>query len=444
MKKLPPAIICPNCDLLLERSMVAKGSLGDCPRCACRIVTPQRNSVDRILAISFTGLLVFFPAIFFPLLTIEALGQIHSASVLDSFWNVYSNGYPLVALMIFLSSILIPFLRLFLLFIVSLYLKRRRYNHFLSYLFRIFRHLEEWGMTEVYLIGVLITVIKVHTLATIHYETGFFAFILLSISMVLSITLLDRQEFWRLIDKLQEFEQNHSRDDNQSLPLKATAMANNILLCHDCSLPVSLQNTAYPDTVSCPRCNNTLSYRSSKSLEKTWALLICSIIFLVPANILPMMRIDSFGVPQYSTIMDGIIYFFHSGEYGIGLIIFIASILVPLFKILGLLIILLSVHFRFQTSLRQKSIMFRFIEFIGRWSMLDIFVVALMASLVNFSNLSSTTLCRGATFFTLLVISTMLAAISFDSRLLWDHCKSPAAPHLRPNSSTNIDLTLVD
>jgi len=118
--------------------------------------------------------------------------------------------------------------------------------------------------------------------------------------------------------------------------------------------------------------------------------------------------------------MDGIIYFFQSGSLGIGLVIFTASILVPVFKVVGLAILLYSIHFNRWSRLTQKSIMFRFIEFVGRWSMLDIFVIALLCALVDFGFFTRIIPAPAATFFTFVVLSTMFAAISFDPRILWD------------------------
>lgn len=132
------------------------------------------------------------------------------------------------------------------------------------------------------------------------------------------------------------------------------------------------------------------------------------------------MHVDFLGTTSDSTIMDGIIYFFHEKEYGIGLIIFIASVLVPLFKIIGMVIILLSITFKWKRGLRHKTSMFRFIEFIGRWSMLDIFVIALMSTLVSFGGLTSTMAAPATTYFCAVVVCTMSAALTFDTRLLWD------------------------
>ena len=193
------------------------------------------------------------------------------------------------------------------------------------------------------------------------------------------------------------------------------------LLCHDCGKMLKApQKKQEKACLTCTRCSSELHFRKPHSIARVWALIITSMVLFIPANLLPIMRMDFLGTKTYSTIMDGIIYFFHEGEYGIGLIIFIASVLVPLFKILGMIIILLSIQFKWKKGLRHKSSMFRFIEFIGRWSMLDIFVIALMSTLVSFGGLTATLAAPAATYFSTVVVCTMVAALTFDSRLLWD------------------------
>ena len=130
------------------------------------------------------------------------------------------------------------------------------------------------------------------------------------------------------------------------------------------------------------------------------------------------------GIPSNSTILDGIIIFFQEGSYFIALIILTASILIPIFKIVGLTIILLTIKFKRVKYLRQKTSMYRFIEFIGRWSMLDIFVIALLGFFINFGFLSSIETAPAATYFCLVVVTTMLAAITIDPRLMWDLLES--------------------
>ena len=192
------------------------------------------------------------------------------------------------------------------------------------------------------------------------------------------------------------------------------------MLCHDCKMLLDGRSVAPNKALSCPRCNADLHFRKQRSITTTWALVVTAAILFIPANVLPIMRVEFLGSTEYSTIMDGILYFLHEKEYGIGLIIFVASILVPLFKIVGLAIVLLSITFKWNRGLRQKTMMYQFIVFVGRWSMLDIFVIALMATIVDFGALSSTLVAPAASYFAAVVVSTMFAATCFDSRLLWD------------------------
>ena len=197
-----------------------------------------------------------------------------------------------------------------------------------------------------------------------------------------------------------------------------TAREAGFFLCHDCHRLIA--GVGEETSEKCPRCNAAIHLRKPNSLTRTWALIITAAVLSFPANILPIMKVDFLGTSNYSTIMDGIIYFFKNGSYGIGIIILTASILVPCFKIIGMTLILLSIHFKWKTWLRHKTLLFRGIEFIGRWSMLDIFVITLLQVLVNFGNLTSIETAVAATYFTGVVLSTMFAAITFDPRLLWD------------------------
>ncbi|MCF8057253.1 MAG: paraquat-inducible protein A [Desulfocapsa sp.] len=201
---------------------------------------------------------------------------------------------------------------------------------------------------------------------------------------------------------------------------RQTAMNAGFISCHDCRKLVDAGKTEKGVPLACPRCHADIHFRKPNSIARTWALIVTAAVLFIPANLLPIMRVDFLGSQSFSTLMDGIIYFFHEKEYGIGLIIFIASILVPLFKIIGMTIILLSIRFKWKSWLKHKTTMFHFIEFIGRWSMLDIFVIALMSALVDFGGLTSTHAAPAATYFTAVVVTTMVAALTFDSRLLWD------------------------
>ncbi len=205
--------------------------------------------------------------------------------------------------------------------------------------------------------------------------------------------------------------------DSGELNRCRTAREAGLGVCHDCHKLVSLKGC---HEVECPRCGSLVHLRKPNSIARTWALVLTAMILSFPANMLPIMKVEFMGSVDLSTIMDGIIYFFKEGSYGIGTVILTASILVPCFKIIGIILILCSIQFKWQSWLRHKTILFRIIEFIGRWSMLDIFVIALLQVLVNFGFITSIGAAPASNYFTGVVLSTMFAAITFDARLIWD------------------------
>jgi paraquat-inducible protein A len=192
-----------------------------------------------------------------------------------------------------------------------------------------------------------------------------------------------------------------------------------LLICHDCH-----QLNPHDETVHkqfCSRCGGHVHDRRPNSLVRTWALLLTAAVLYIPANLLPIMTVSSLGSGQSDTIMSGVIELVHLGMLPIAAVVFIASILVPTFKLVGLALLLYSVQRHQPMSARQRILMYRFIEWIGRWSMLDIFVIAILVAVVNFGSLASILPGYGATAFACVVILTMLAALTFDPRLIWDN-----------------------
>ncbi len=197
-----------------------------------------------------------------------------------------------------------------------------------------------------------------------------------------------------------------------------TARQAGFVLCQKCRL-LSAQK-ALSNKRHCPRCGMRLHLRKPESLARTWALLITSLILLFPANLLPIMTVTYLGENEPNTILQGVQYFIESGTYVIAFLIFFASILVPVFKVAGIMLVLLSIQRNWKGWLRHKTLMFRMIRFIGRWSMLDIFVIALMVAIVEFGTLNSIHAAPAATYFAGVVVFTMLAANTFDTRLIWE------------------------
>lgn len=196
------------------------------------------------------------------------------------------------------------------------------------------------------------------------------------------------------------------------------------ILCQSCNkLLLAIDREKPEHSLSCPRCRAEVHTRKPHSMGRTWAYSIAATILFIPANTFPVLNTIMLGQGEPSTIMSGVLQLMHEGMYGIALLIFIASIAVPLIKLLGIFYLLLSIHFRWKTSPLQRTSAFRLIEFIGRWSMLDIFVISILVAVVQFERLASVSAGFGATAFGAVVVLTMLAANSFDPRLIWDKMK---------------------
>lgn len=185
-------------------------------------------------------------------------------------------------------------------------------------------------------------------------------------------------------------------------------------LCHICG------HACPDDAHCCPRCDSAVHRRKPNSLVRTWAFLIAGLIFYIPANTLPVMYTTLLGNSSENTIMSGVIEFVHSGSWDIALLIFIASVVVPCVKFAVLGMLLITCQRRSRWAMVERTRLYRFIELIGYWSMLDVLVVALVASLVQFRELSTIEPRIGILFFGLVVVMTMFAAMSFDPRLIWD------------------------
>ena len=205
----------------------------------------------------------------------------------------------------------------------------------------------------------------------------------------------------------------------------ATALAAGCASCHECGLLAQLPAEGHG--ARCPRCGAELHQRKPRSLERTWALVIAAAICYVPANVLPVMAVTSLGKTEADTIMSGVIYFLTHGSWPLAVIIFTASVFVPLMKLVILTSLLISVHRSSSWRPAERTRLYRITEAIGRWSMVDIYAVTIMVALVRLGNLATIEAGTGAVFFGAVVVITMLAAESFDPRIIWDRCDTRSA-----------------
>lgn len=219
--------------------------------------------------------------------------------------------------------------------------------------------------------------------------------------------------------KLKRPEYQHVLSDS-SMPDLAPQMqtASNLgaVTCHSCGKiwRVTLSEN------NCPHCNARLYHRKPNSISRCWAYLIAACLMYIPANLMPIMITKTLFDTEKSTILSGIIYFWVSGEWSLAVIVFIASFLVPLLKMFSLMFLLIATQLASSWGLRQRTQLYKILEFVGRWSMLDVFVVALLVGLVQIPGYASIVPGAGIVAFSAVVVLTMLASMSFDPRLAWD------------------------
>jgi len=198
-----------------------------------------------------------------------------------------------------------------------------------------------------------------------------------------------------------------------------TAANASLLNCHSCGL-LSRAPQRHQVRTLCPRCGAPLHLRKTNSIGRTWALILAAYLFYIPANVLPVMSVTSLGKTQSDTIMSGVIYLLLHGMWPLALLIFFASVMVPMLKLVILTYLLISVQRRSRWRPADRTRLYRITEVVGRWSMVDIYVVTILVALVKLGNLATIEARAGAVFFAAVVIITIFAALTFDPRTIWD------------------------
>lgn len=370
---------CPECDALCRLPAIGAHQSAFCPRCDARLYDGRDWPLPRLAALALTLLVLLPLALFQPLLQIHLLGVTVQASVWQGIGQMAMQGEILTAGMVAFCAIVARLNLRPLLLLLSL--------------------LRPWIMLDIYLIALAVAAIKVREYAAVDPGPALLAYIVATLLTLLLLIHLNIEQLWRRLYP----------QPPQSAPDSA------LLLCHAC------RHTAPPDAHGhCRRCRLPLHRRQPHSLQKTWATLIAAVIILLPANLLPISILYVNGVRIEDTLLSGTLALAKGGNLPIAAIVFIASILVPFIKVAVMLFLLLGIHLRRGGSLVRRMRMLRLITWIGRWSMLDLFVIALMMSLIDRDQLFSFTMGAAAFYFGAAVFLTLLAVEWLDSRLIWD------------------------
>ena len=403
----PIQIACHECDLLQQIQPLPLGGVAKCARCGYVLHRRQPDSLNRTLAFSLAGLMLFVTAHAFPFLAFKMQGQVTETQLINGVVDLYAQDMIVLATLVLATTIVVPALQLILLLYVFIPLKFGREPWKLTRAFRLLLSLTPWSMMEIFMLGVLVAVVKLVGMATIVPGISLWSFALLIIALVAATSSLDPHLIWNRMGPTTTRHAPHQRHA--------------LLSCHICGL-LSQQPPQHGHAHwRCPRCHAALHARKPDSITRTWALVIASLILYVPANLLPIMAVTSLGQTQSDTIMSGVIYLLLHGLWPLALVVFVASVVVPLLKLIILMYLLISVQCRSRWRPYDRTRLYRWTEAVGRWSMVDIYVVTILVALVRLGNLATIQAGPGAIFFGAMVVVTIFAAMTFDPRLIWDN-----------------------
>ncbi|RFP23030.1 paraquat-inducible protein A [Duganella sp. BJB488] len=411
-------ISCHDCGVLHRRRPVLPREKARCVRCRSILYRGIHSDVNRMAAITLGAIFTFLIAQFCPIVELAVGGYTSSATLSGAIRVLWTEKMQVVAVIVSLFTVVLPAVELGALLYVTLALRSGVRPHGFDHLLRAVAAARRWGMTEVLMIGILITIVKMTSLAQVVVQPGLFAFGALTLMLAI-VTSFDPQMLWNIGEHLPGPRRPAQAEFRYTPHARLAA-------CHSCGLVAQHQAATHQH---CARCGAALHRRRPDSVGRTWAFLLAATILYIPANLLPVMYTHSLFGKEDDTIISGVVYFWTSGSPALAAIIFIASIVVPVLKLAALSLLALTAQRRSRWRPLQRTILYRIVEFVGRWSMLDIFVITLTVALVRFQSLATITAGPGALAFCAVVVLTMLASMQFDPRLIWDPIDSNGENH---------------
>lgn len=409
-------VLCPRCDWVMRLPQLGPRDRALCPRCNHRVdegstAHELTNPMAWALAALITLALVFT----FDFLSFGTRGVGHVMSFADAMLAFSSNGYPLLSVLFMLTTAVLPALFLGGALYISIAARSDQSPPLVIPVARLVRHIQGWMMSDVLLVGILVSLIKIVSLASISLGPSFLVFCLFSLLLLKTMNALDWPHLWQSLAGPPTHPVNiHSGD---------TGQAQGVVPCRVCGAMFSAA-----DPARCARCGHHGRLHRLPRLQLTAALLVTALMLYIPANVYPIMQTQSLFGSEQQTIAGGVLQLLAMGSWPIALVIFGASIVVPLTKIGALAWLCLCGRYGLHRDNRVQTHLFRVVELIGRWSMIDIFVVAVLTALVQAGALMSIHPGPAAVSFAAVVLLTMVAAQTFDSRSLWrNHGRAPAA-----------------
>lgn len=369
------------------------------------------------MALALAALIALMVAVSFPFISFTVSGISNRIELTQTATTLIGFHQPAVAIAIIMTIVVLPAIYLLGVLWLQFGLLRDDPLPFSRDIARSLSHLTPWMMADVFIIGALVSLIKIAGLADVELGTSFWAYCAFALLLLMTTQSIDADWMWFSL----EGEPLAPEGTQTGIPAAGQGLTG----CPTCGL-INLLSPG--GRGHCARCHEKLHQRLPHSLQRTWALLGASAIMYIPANVYPIMTTTSLGNSTPSTIIGGVVHLIQMGSWPIAVVIFIASVIVPMGKLVALTWLCLVVRRSNALNAQSRTRLYRLTEFIGRWSMVDIFVVAILVALIRAGSLMSIAPGPAALAFGSVVVLTMLAAMTFDPRLIWD------TPLVRRNS----------
>lgn len=391
---------CPDCGTLLRRPDAPPSAVVSCTTCRSVLERSHGRSLAAALACSAAALVLLVPANLEPFLTTSVLGVSRTSVLFSSVTAMQGDGWAFLALMIFLFIIVFPFARFGLLTLVLALVRGERRPSWLGRAFRYADELQTWAMPDVFLLGLAVAYARLRASITVDVGWGALCFIAVGVLALLTRATLDKSAVWRAIKP-------------EAAP---PPPGEGLITCNRCDWLAPASAEGRP----CPRCTARLHARKPESEPRAAALTLGALLFYIPANLLPLATLPIGLTPTRYTVLQGVIDLSQAHLFGLALLVFCASFAIPFLKLAGIGWCLSSIWRRSDRRLRAKTRLYHVVEEIGRWSMVDPFVIACFVPVMQYNALIYGRAEPAATPFALVVVLTMLATKTLDPRRMWD------------------------
>lgn len=425
IKYLSDMIECPSCGLFQKRLTLNHGELAYCERCHRQLYRhPQAKSWQVPFAFALCSLIAYIMMLSFPLLTVNIYGRENSLGVIDGPITFFHEGWRAVGILVGMVIIFFPVVTIGLSLILLSLEQKKEQPSWTAPLLHCYKLLRPWSMIEVYILGVFVAYTKLVDMAYVTIDYALYAILLLMVCMSITDATFDFINLWKRCPIKKKTvgpqKKNISVTEYQPEELPNT---NYLFSCQSCHLVFTSENPVPSEEkiAKCPRCGQVMRKRKKDSLARAGALLISAFILYIPANLYPVMTMTMMGKSSDHRIFQGVVELWQSHMVPLALLVFFASIIVPVSKIIGIVFMISACMKRSKRALIFRSRLFQVICFIGRWSMIDVFMISILIALIRFNLLANVVADGGIFAFASVVILTIFAADCFDPRLMWDY-----------------------